>query len=132
MSADHVVAEDIPHEVCRVIFAKAVELMHSGQIPTFDQLMLACDDAEVKNVLVDCDESGREKLDSDLQQRLSDLLALVANQKLSARHQAAISQLSQKRLDPSDEDLALTAIFQDLKRKDETKRRQAGSAPTDG
>ncbi len=130
--SDHFAAEDIPHEVCRVIFAKAVELMHSGQIPTFDQLMLACDDAEVKNVLVDCDESGREKLDSDLQQRLSDLLALVANQKLSARHQAAISQLSQKRLDPSDEDLALTAIFQDLKRKDETKRRQAGSAPTDG
>ena len=86
----------------------------------------------VKNMLVDCDESGREKLESDLQQRVSDLLNLLANQKQSARHQVAMSELTQKRLNPGDEDLALSAIFQDLKRKDETQRRQAGSSPTDG
>lgn len=130
--SDHIHTEDIPHAVCREIFSKSLELMHVGQIPTFDQLMLACDDAAVKSILVDCDESGREKINSDLQQRVNDLLALLANQQQSMRHQAAMSELSQKSLNPDDEDLALYAIFQDLKRKDESHRRQAGSAPTDG
>jgi hypothetical protein len=43
-----------------------------------------------------------------------------------------MSEFSQKRLDPGNEDQALAALFNDLKRKDESKRRQAGSAPTDG
>ncbi|TWU28309.1 DNA primase [Bythopirellula polymerisocia] len=130
--SDHITAEDIPHELCRHVFVISLDLMHAGQIPTFDQLMLACDEAAVKNLLVDCDESGRDKSNSDLQQRVNDLLNLLANQKQSARHQVAMSELTQKRLDPGEEDLALNAIFQDLKRKDESQRRQAGSLPTDG
>ncbi|QEG34562.1 DNA primase [Bythopirellula goksoeyrii] len=130
--SDHLTEQDIPHDVCREIFETSLELMHAGQIPTFDQLMLASDEAAVKNLLVDCDESGREKAESDLQQRVSDLLALLAKQKQSVRHQAAVTEISQKTLNPGDEDLALSAIFQDLKRKDESQRRQAGYAPTDG
>jgi hypothetical protein len=106
--------------------------MHAGQVPTFDQLMLATNDPDVKNLLVDCDETGREKKTSDSQRRVSDLLMLLEHKKQSARHQSAMSEFSQKRLDPGNEDQALAALFNDLKRKDESKRRQAGSAPTDG
>jgi DNA primase len=130
--ADHITGDDIANDTCRFIFAKAVELMHAGQVPTFDQLMLACDEAEVKNLLVDCDESGRDKKSSDPQRRVSDLLALLEEKQQLARHQSAMSQFSQKRLDPGNEDQTLAALFTDLKRKEETKRRQAGSAPTDG
>ena len=106
--------------------------MHAGQIPTFDQLMLATNDPAVKNLLVDCDETGRDKKASDIQRRLSDLLTNLENQKQSVRHQSAMTEFSQKRMDPGNEDQALDAMFKDLKRKEEFKRRQAGSAPTDG
>jgi len=130
--ADQISVDEIPHDICRAVYAQAVELMHAGQIPTFDQLMLATNDPEVKNLLVDCDETGREKKASDIQLRMSDLLALLEQKKQSARHQSAMSEFSQKRLDPGNEDQALDAMFQDLKRKEAAKRRQAGSAPTDG
>jgi DNA primase len=130
--AEHISSDDISHDVCQCIFSKALELMHSGQVPTFDQLMLACDEAEVKNLLVDCDESGRDKKSSDPQRRVIDLLARLEQRQQLARHQSAMSQFSQKRLDPGNEDQALDALFKDLRRKEESKRRQAGSAPTDG
>jgi DNA primase len=130
--AEQLDTEEIPHEVCRGIYIKAVEIMHAGQVPTFDQLMLATNDPDVKNLLVDCDETGREKKTSDSQRRVSDLLMLLEHKKQSVRHQSAMSEFSQKRLDPGNEDQALAALFNDLKRKDESKRRQAGSAPTDG
>lgn len=129
---DQISVDEIPHDVCRAVYAQAVNLMHAGQIPTFDQLMLATNDPEVKNLLVDCDETGREKKASDIQLRVSDLLALLEQKKQAARHQSAMSEFSQKRLDPGNEDQALDAMFQDLKRKEAAKRRQAGSAPTDG
>lgn len=132
MLAERITADDISDDVCRCIFAKAVELMHAGQVPTFDQLMLACDEVAVKNLLVDCDESGRDKKTSDPQRRVTDLLAQLEDKQQLARHQSAMSQFSQKRLDPGNEDQALAALFTDLKRKEESKRRQAGSAPTDG
>ena len=125
-------AEDIEHETCRCVFEKVLELMHSGQIPTFDQLMFACDEADEKNLLVDCDESGREKHGSDPRRRIGDLLAVMESKKQQARLQLAMSQFSQKRLDPGNEDHALAQLFNDLKRKEELRRRQAGSAPTDG
>jgi hypothetical protein len=130
--AERITADDIADDVCRCIFCKALDLMHGGQVPTFDQLMLACDEAEVKNLLVECDETGRDKTSSDPQRRVSDLLAQLEEKLQLARHQSAMSQFSQKRLDPGNEDRALAALFSDLKRKEELKRRQAGSAPTDG
>lgn len=130
--AEHITAEEISDDRCRCVFSTALDLMHRGQVPTFDQLMLCCDEAQVKSMLVDCDESGRDKSTSDPQRRLMDILALVENKKQRARHQSAISQFSQKRLDPGHEDQALDALFKDLRRKEQSKRRQAGSTPTDG
>jgi DNA primase len=128
--AEQLAMEEIPHDVCRAIFSKAVELMHAGQIPTFDQLMLATNDPEVKNLLVDCDESGHEKSASDTQHRLNDLLNSLSNQKQEARHKASTFEFSQKRLEQSHEDSELFKMLGELSEKH--KRRQAGSAPTDG
>lgn len=130
--ADHLVPEEIPHDHCRKLYTIALQLMHAGQIPTFDQWMLSTDEAELKNLLVDCDESGRDKVSSDSQRRIDDLLKLLADNQRTRRHQEAISQFNQQRLDPGQADQALEAIFRDLKRKEESKRRQAGSLPTDG
>jgi DNA primase len=124
--ASQLAAEEIPHETCRAVYTQAVALMHSGQVPTFDQLMLGSDDPAVKSLLVDCDETGRDKLASDPQHRLSDLMAVFSNQKQQLRHQTHLAELRQKRLDPQHEQEVLAELLSDLK------RRQAGSAPTDG
>ncbi len=129
--ADKIALAEIPHDVCRVVYAQALELMHSGQIPTFDQLMLATDDPEVKNLLVDCDETGRDKKASDVHHRMSDLIASVEAQRQALRHQASTVNFTQKRLDTVNEDSALFEMLGDLSEK-QKKRRQAGSAPTDG
>ncbi len=124
--ADHLAEDGIGHTHCRAVYAAALQLMHDGQIPTFDQLMLACDDPAVKSLLVDCDELGREKLTSDPQRRLQDLLQLIGNQQQALRHQTRLAELNQPGLDPQHEQEVLAELFNDLK------RRQAGSTPTDG
>jgi DNA primase len=117
---------EIPSEVCRGFYVQALTAMHAGQIPTFDQLMLGTDDPDAKSLLVDCDEHGREKLASDTDRRVRDLLAHVAQQQQTARHQSQLADLKQNRLDPEHEQEVLAELFHDLK------RRQTGSTPTEG
>lgn len=124
--AEVLTPEEIPTDVCRTFYAKALEVMHAGQIPTYEQLMLATDDPEAKNLLVDCDEHGRDKLGSDTDQRVRDLLSRIAQDKETAQHQDRLADLKQKRLDPQHEQEVLTELFNDFR------RRQTGSSPTDG
>ena len=119
-------SDDIESGVAQQVFALAGELYHSGLTPTFDRLMLAADDPALKNLLVDCDEQGRDKLSSDPDQRLRDLLADRDRRSQEARHNVTLAELRQNQLDPEQADRALVAMFNDLK------RRQAGSPPTDG
>jgi hypothetical protein len=88
--------------------------------------MLADDDPQVKNFLVDCDEIGQRKSNVDARQRFSDLLADRERRHTEVRHRMAVAELKTNQLDSDQEDRALVALFNDLK------RRQAGSAPTDG
>jgi DNA primase len=118
--------EEIPTNVCRAFYVQALAAMHAGQIPTFDQLMLSTDDPDAKSLLVDCDEHGHEKLTSDTDQRVRDLLARIAQEKQTARHQSQLAELKQHRLDPQHEQEVLAELFNDFR------RRQTGSAPTDG
>ena len=117
---------DIPSPLCRLLYASTVEAFRSGTSPTFDTLLLATDDAETKNLLVDCDERGREKLGSDADQRLLDLLADLDQRKQAARHDSKVAQLKQNQLDPDQEEETLAELYKDLKRS------QTGPAPTDG
>jgi DNA primase len=118
--------EDIESAAVQQLFALAAEVYHSGQTPTFERLMLATDDPALKNLLVDCDEQGRDKQASDPEQRLRDLLAARDRRRQEARHATTLAELRQNQLDPEQADRALVAMFNDLK------RRQAGTPPTDG
>jgi hypothetical protein len=124
--AEVLTPEEIPSEVCRGFYVQALAAMHAGQIPSFEQLMLATDDPEAKSLLVDCDEHGREKLASDADCRARDLLAHVAQTQQTARDQSRLADLKQNRFDPQHEQEVLAELFHDLK------RRQTGSAPTEG
>ncbi len=119
-------AEAISNAFCRCVYEQSLELHRAGSAPTFVQLMLATEDNEEKNLLVECDELGQEKSSSDTEQRVKDLLALVANQKQQAWQHSQLAELNKNRLDPEHEQEVLAELFNTYK------RRQAGSSPTDG
>jgi DNA primase len=123
---DHVGEEDVASPVARQLFTLALEQHHAGETPTFHRLMTAVDDERAKNLLVDCDEQGQLKNASDARQRVRDLIAELNRRRQDADHQATVAQFRQNQLDPEQEDRALAALFDDLK------RRQAVSPPTDG
>ena len=119
-------AEEISNPFCRRMYQRSLELHVAGELPSFEQLMLATDDNDEKNILVECDELGHEKSMSDTEQRVQDLLDLVAKQKQEAWQHSQVAELKQNRLDPAHEQEVLAELF------DNFKRRQAGPSPTDG
>jgi DNA primase len=123
---DHVGEEQIDSPLARQLFTHVLDLHHAGETPTFARLMNAVEDEPIKNLLVDCDEAGLRKSQSDLAQRLRDLLAAARRRRQDAGHQATLAQLRQNQLDPEQESRALADLFDDLK------RRQAMFPPTDG
>ncbi len=129
--AESLTADDIANSFCRQMFQYAVEIMHAGQIPTFDQLMLATDDPDEKNLLVECDEQGHDKSTSDTDQRVKDLLARADERRQASHRHAQVAAFHQKTMDPQQEDQELNNLYQQLA-KAQTSRRQTGSAPTDG
>jgi DNA primase len=118
--------EDIESPAARQLYELATELFHNGAPPTFERLMLATEDPTLKNLLVDCDDEGRDKTDSDPRQRVRDLLADRDRRATELRHRTTMAELKTNQLDPEQADRALVALFDDLK------RRQAGTAPTEG
>jgi hypothetical protein len=118
--------EELESAVVRQLYELAAEMFHDGEAPTFDRLMLAVDDPVVKNLLVDCDEQARRKADVDPRQRINDLLGDRRRRQEEARHRMMVAELQTNQLDPEQADRTLAALFDDLK------RRQAGTAPTDG
>ncbi|MEM9660373.1 MAG: toprim domain-containing protein, partial [Planctomycetota bacterium] len=60
---------DVAAPLARSLYAVALDLHHQGVAPSFDSLMLALNDESAKSLLVDCDETGRLKSESDAQQR---------------------------------------------------------------
>ena len=129
--AEAIRPEEIRSDVCRRQFTLAVELNRGGESLSFDRMMLESDDADAKSLLVECDEQGREKSQSDTKQRVSDLLAHVTQQRQDARHHHQLAELKQNCLDPQQEDKELAKFYKDLIQK-QSKHRQTGSSPTDG
>ncbi|HMO86223.1 MAG TPA: toprim domain-containing protein, partial [Lacipirellulaceae bacterium] len=123
---DHVGEEDVDAPLARQLFTCALELHHSGHAPTFARMMTALEDEAVKSLLVDCDEQAQLKSQSDLKQRVADLVTALDRRRQDAGHAATVAQLKQNQFDPEQEDRALAALFADLK------RRQTVFPPTDG
>ncbi|MGI9428821.1 MAG: DNA primase [Bythopirellula sp.] len=110
-------ATDIANTFCRRMYQRSLELQDAGETPSFAQLMLATDDNDEKNLLVECDELGHEKSASDTEQRVHDLLSLVARQKQDAWQHSQVAELKQNRLDPEHEQEVLAELFDALKQK---------------
>ncbi len=108
--------EDLANEFCRRIYRLSLELHEAGEQPSFERLMGSTDDNDEKNLLVACDELGREKNESDAEQRVSDLLAVFAKQKQAAWQHAQLAELKQQNLDPKDEQEVLGDLFDAFKR----------------
>jgi len=117
---------NIENSFCRKIFERVLKMHEAGQAVSFEQMMLATDDMAEKNMLVACDEQGLEKISSDTQQRVSDLLAHATKRKHDAWQHSQVAELKQHRLDPDHEKELLAKFFSELK------GRQADSSPTDG
>jgi len=112
--ADALLPEDIPNQFCRSFFERAVEILRSGQTPSYAQMMLFTDELQEKNVLVECDEYGREKAGSDPEQRVNDLLERVKQRKQRTRQNEQVAVFHQKTLPPQQEDEELNQLFKEL------------------
>jgi hypothetical protein len=108
------------------LYALAVQLHRAGATPTYDRLMLVADDPRLKSLLVDLDEEARQKADSDVAQRLHDLIHDRDRRLAELRHRSAIADLNERRLDEDQELETLRSLYHDFG------RRQAGSPPTEG
>ena len=117
--AEGLPAEAISNAFCLRIYEQSLEIHRKGSTPTFEQLMLATDDNEEKNLLVECDELGQEKKSSDTEQRVKDLVALIAKQKQEAWQHSQLAELKQNRLDPKHEQEVLADLFNAFKQKNE-------------
>ena len=118
--------DSLQNSVSRELFERVVAMHQGGRPVTFEQLMLEAEDEALKSFLVQCDEVGREKNQSDTKRRVEDLLALVAKQQQDSWHQSQIAELKQSQLDPEHEKELLAELFTQMK------GRQAGSSPTEG
>ncbi len=112
-------AEDIPNPFCRQMYTRALQLTVAGQTPSFQTLSAVTEDNDEKNLLVECDELGEQKSNSDTEQRVNDLLALIADQKQQAWQNSQVAELKQNQLDPEHEQEVLAELFDVLKQKHE-------------
>lgn len=124
--AEHVQPGDVEAPAARELYQLAMDLHHNGSAAGFHQLMSFAETEAAKSLLVDCDEHGRSKGESDRRQGLRDLLAGVERRRQEPRHQEMMADFNQRRLDEASELETLRSLYHDLS------RRQTGPAPTDG
>ena len=121
--ASEIEPSDISSSSLRRIYLVALEMYEAGQRPDYDRLMLAIDDAELKSLLVDCDQANSEKSDSDPGQRLADALRAARKRRKDSRHQARMMAFHQKNLAPEQEEEALAELFHELKQQHDSQQR---------
>lgn len=110
----------------RALLARCREIADSGMPPDFDRLMLACDEPEFKNLLVELDEQGRAKGVTDAAEQLRRLLDRFQHRlEEHARKQETLS-LREHGADEDQQQRLLARLI-------EQKRSRMGiSGPTDG
>jgi len=116
----------IENAFCCKLYQQALDMIEADQEVSYDRFMLSTNDEAEKNLLVECEELGHQKQESDTEQRVSDLLMQVEKRELETDQSKKIATFHSKALPPKQEDEELNKLFDDLK------RRQAGSSPTDG
>jgi DNA primase len=112
--------------VCRRIVERCLDGHHCGLTIDFARLLLEIDDQEVKNLLVELDESGRSKGAVEFDARLHDVLEKFRHREHQQLTRTQTAALKEGRLAEEDELALLKQIEQQVK------TRQGISAPMEG
>src|SRR5690606_37338143 len=70
----NILADELESPLARGLYQLILEALKRGDWVDFQSIMITVEDAATKNLLVQLDEASRAKADSDLSQRLHDLL----------------------------------------------------------
>ncbi|MEN1680065.1 MAG: DNA primase [Planctomycetota bacterium] len=122
---EHVAEQDLSTGVARRVLSLCRnEFQTRGEV-SFGRLMDAADEA-LKSLLVEVDEARQTKHESNLAQRVADLLAAFAKQKQDHERRRTLAELRDGELTNQQETEKLDQFFAKLK------NRQTGSPSTDG
>ena len=112
--------------VCRRIVERCLDGHLSGLTIDFARLLLEFDDREVKNLLVELDESGRSKGAVEFDARLHDVLEKFRHRELEQLNRTHTARIKEGRLAYEDDMVLLERIQQ------QAKIRKGISDPTEG
>ena len=126
---DRVRAELGPEEIrsprLRALYYRCCDMADLGEEPNLDRLLLEIEDAQLKTLLVELDESRQAKNPTDLAAALGGLLAAIRDHREEQRSRARRKEAHRA----ASEQEGLDALLDIIERK---RRRQGISAPTDG
>jgi DNA primase len=100
-------------ETARQLLMKYADLEAEGVLADFDRLVLEFDDARMKSLLVELDETGREKIASDGEIILRDLISLFERRQLEMDLKEQTARIDSPQLGEADQ----LKLLQDLIRK---------------
>ena len=109
--------EDFSSPAGRALFALVRRQTELGAA-SFDRLMGAAESERLKNLLVELDESGHGRADSDTDRRIHDLLLARRRREEDARRGEQLAALEQGDLADTAADEAVIALFADRKRRE--------------
>jgi len=124
--AGQVAVESISFGPYRRILRKCADLVENGERPSFERLLLEFDELEMKNVLVDLDERGREKGHTDWPLRIHHLLERYRWKEEDQERRLQTAVLRESQLEESRQIEILDQIIT------QARQRQRTSGPTDG
>jgi hypothetical protein len=101
-------------------------LADEGAVPDFSRLMLEFDEAAMKTLLVELDESPRTAGLSDASALLQELIERYRHRQIDQRHPTQVAALKNEGLDESQKQDLLQAMMAELR------ARHGISEPTDG
>lgn len=109
----------------RALYHLCCDMSDAGEEPNLDRLLLEIEDAQLKTLLVELDESRQAKNPTDLAVALGGLLAAIRDHREEQRSRARRKEAHRA----ASEQEGLDALLDIIERK---RRRQGISAPTDG
>jgi hypothetical protein len=116
---------DLEHPLAREIYQNCLDLEGAGRPIALQPLLDRCEDVPRKSLLIQLDEEGRAKRQSDLAQRTKDLVRAVRGRREKVQLARQLASFKDGTLPQEQEVEALSKFLQ-------MKSRQAGSAPTEG
>jgi len=132
--SEELLVDWIASTACRRVIERCLHWHHAGEPIDFARLLLEFDEREVKNLLVELDESGCRKGAVEYTARLRDVLAVFRGrdeERLARAHIAALHD-KQQGLELEEQTALLQAIEQQAQARQQAKTRPGISTPMEG